>query len=126
MSAIGYIQVRAYTSRAQIPVEDVAVSVVDEGGKLLGLRLTDNSGNTTPITVQVPDFINSQTPESGSPVYLPVNLYARANGYEQILIRDVQIFADTLTVQELVMIPLSELPGSYRQVELITTTPQNL
>ena len=49
MPAIGYIQVRAYTSRAQLPVEDAAVSVVDEGGRLLGLRTTNSSGLTTPI-----------------------------------------------------------------------------
>ena len=50
MPAFGYIQVKAYTSRAQLPVEDAAVSVVDDQGRLLGLRTTDSSGMTTPGT----------------------------------------------------------------------------
>ena len=49
MPAFGYIQAKAYTSRAQLPVEDAAISVVDEEGRLLGLRTTNSSGLTTPI-----------------------------------------------------------------------------
>ena len=36
MPAVGYIQAKAYTSRAKLPVEDVAVSVVDDQGLELG------------------------------------------------------------------------------------------
>ena len=125
MPAIGYLQVKAYTSRARIPIEDAAISVVDEEGRLLGLRLTDDSGLTTPIRITVPDKANSQTPGGGA-AFLPVNLYARAEDYEQILVRVVQVFADTTTLQELAMIPLAELPGSWNQTEVFDTPPQNL
>ena len=126
MSAIGYIQAKAYTSRAQIPLEDVAVSVVDNDGRLLGLRTTDKNGLTTPIRLEVPDLQNSQSPDTGKPAFATVNLYARADRYEQILVRNVQVFPDTSTMQELAMIPLSELPQSWNQREIFTTTPQNL
>ena len=126
MPAIGYIQAKAYTSRAQLPIEDAAVSVVDNDGRLLGLRITDDSGLTTPIRINVPDRSNSQTPDTGKPAFLPVNLYARAEGYEQILVRNVQVFADTVTMQELAMIPLAELPASWNQVEIFDTPAQNL
>ena len=125
MPAIGYIQVRAYTSRAQLPVEDAAVSVVDEGGRLLGLRTTNSSGLTTPIRLEVPDRSMSQSPGSEKP-FVTVNLYARAEDYEQVLVRGVQVFADTVTTQELQFVPLSELPGSWKQVEVFETPPQNL
>ena len=55
-----------------------------------------------------------------------MNLYARAEDYEQILIRGIQVFADTVTEQELQMIPLAELPGSWNRVEIYDTPPQNL
>ena len=125
MPAIGYIQVRAYTSRAQLPVEDAAVSVVDERGRLLGLRTTNSSGLTTPIRLEVPDRSMSQSPGSAKP-FVTVNLYARAEGYEQLLVRGVQVFADVTTTQQLQFIPLAELPGSWNQVEIIDTPPQNL
>ena len=55
-----------------------------------------------------------------------VNLYARAEGYEQILVRGVQVFAGTVTMQDLAMVPLSELPAKWNQAEIINTPPQNL
>lgn len=125
MPAIGYIQANAYTSRARIPVEDVAVSVVDDQGRLLGLRTTDSSGLTTPIRLEVPDLRESQSPGNSKP-FVTVNLYARAENYEQVLARGIQVFADTTTVQELQLIPLPELPGSWNQVEIFDTPPQNL
>ena len=115
MPAVGYIQAKAYTSRAQIPVEDAAVSVVDDQGRLLGLRTTDSSGLTTPIRLEVPDLPESQRPGNPKP-FVTVNLYARAEGYEQVLVRGIQIFADTTTTQELQFIPLAELPGSWNRL----------
>lgn len=125
MSAVGYIQATAYASRARLPLEDVAVSVVDDEGRLLGLRTTNSSGQTTPIRLTVPDRAESQSPGQEKP-FVTVNLYARAEGYEQILARGIQVFADTVTNQELQMVPLSELPGSWKQVEVFDTPPQNL
>ena len=125
MSAVGYIQAMAYASRAKLPLEDVAVSIVDDEGRLLGLRTTNSSGQTTPIRLTVPDRAQSQTPGDQKP-FVTVNLYARAEGYEQILIRGIQVFADTVTEQELQLIPLAELPGSWNQVEVYDTPPQNL
>lgn len=126
MSAIGYIRVDAFTSRARIPVEDAAVTVVDDTGRLLGLRLTDSSGQTTPIRIEVPNLENSQTPDTGLPAFTTVNLYARAEGYEQVLARGIQVFADTVTTQDLPLIPLSEYPEKFNQAEIFDTPPQNL
>ena len=126
LSAIGYLRVNAYTSRAQIPLEDVAVTVVDNSGRLLGLRLTDSSGMTTPITLEVPNPANSQSPNTGQPAFASVNLYARAEDYQQILVRGVQVFPDTVTTQNLEMVPLSELPAKWNQAEEFDIPPQNL
>jgi len=125
MPAVGYIQVKAYTSRAQLPLEDAAVTVVDDEGRLLGLRLTNSSGMTTPIRVEVPDRAASQQPGAGKP-FVSVNLYARAEGYEQVLARGIQVFADTTTLQELQFVPLPELPGSWNPVQVYDTPAQDL
>ncbi len=126
MPEIGYLQVKATTSRAKLPLEDVAVSIVSDEGKLLGLRLTDSSGNTKPIRLEVPDISNSQSPDPGKPVFATVNIYARAQQYTQVLVRDVQVFPETLTVQELNLIPLSEMPGQWNETEIFETPSQNL
>ena len=126
MSATGYIQVKAYTSRARIPLEDVSVTITGPNTQLLGFRLTDESGITRNLPVTVPDFADSQQPEEGMSPFTVVNLYARKNGYEQIEIHDLQVFADTVTLQELAMIPLAELPGNWEKAEVFNTPPQNL
>lgn len=126
LPATGYIQPRAYTSKAQIPLEDVAISVTALDGTVIAMRLTDRNGLTQPIELPVPDLAESQSPNPEELPFARVNLYARLQGYEQIEIEDLQIFADTTTDQALEMIPLSELPESWGQRELFIIPPQNL
>ena len=126
MPATGYIQVHAYSSNAQLPLKDVAVSVTATDGTAIAMRLTDRSGKITPVEIPVPELSASQTPDTGVIPFTSVNLTARLKGYEQIKIERLQVFADTLTVQNFEMIPLSELPDSYNKLEIFSMPPHNL
>jgi hypothetical protein len=126
MPPTGYITVRAYASQAQIPLEDVAIAITDSQGDALALRLTDRSGRIDPVTIEVPDAAASQKPDQGIIPYASVNVYARLRGYEQIEAEQVQVFADTVTVQDLQMIPLPELPQAWTKAEIFRTPAQNL
>lgn len=126
MPATGYIQVHAYSSYAQLPLENVAVSVTATDGTAIALRLTDRSGQITPIAIPVPDLQESQSPEPGEKPFTSVNLYAHLKGYEMIEAENLQVFADTTTLQNLEMIPLAELPQSWSQKMIFNTPPQNL
>lgn len=126
MSATGYVQVHAYASNAQIPLEDVAVMITEPDGSAIAMRLTDRSGMITPVAITVPDRAASQTPETNEKPFATVNIYARLENYEQIEAEDVQVFADTVTNQNLEMIPLSELPEKWTKAEIFQTPPQNL
>ena len=123
---IGYIQVHAYTSNASIPLQDVAITVTADDGTAIAMRLTDRNGLIRPIAVPVPDLSAGLTPGTGTRPYTPVNLYARLEGYEQLENENLQVFPDTVTRLDLQMIPLSELPGSWDQVGITDTPPQNL
>ena len=127
MSATGYIQVHAYTSNAQIPLKDVAVAITDKNGSAIALRLTDRSGQLDePVAVAVPDLSASLSPNTGETPFATVNLYARLPNYEEIEIENLQVFANTVTSQNLELIPLSELPEYWHQVEIFDTPKQNL
>ena len=126
MASTGYIQVHAYSSYAQLPLQDVAISVTAPDGTALAMRLTDRSGRITPIEVPVPDLSESQSPGSEEAPFTPVTIHARLKGYEQIRVDGVQVFSGTVTVQNLELIPLSELPGAWDQSETFETPPQNL
>lgn len=126
MSATGYIQVRAYTSYAQLPLQDVAITITAPDGTGLAMRLTDRNGRIAPIELPVPDKAESLAPSPPERPYTVVNLYARKKGYEQVEAENLQVFADTTTYQNLEMIPLSELPESWDQMVIYDTPPQNL
>ena len=126
MSAKGYITVHAYASYAFLPLQDVAITVTATDGTAIAMRLTDRNGQIAPIEIPVPDRSASLSPDTGEIPFAVVNLYARKKGYEQIENENLQVFADTTTNQNLLMIPLSEFPGKWNQTEIFDTPPQNL
>lgn len=126
MSATGYIQVRAYTSAAQYPLKNVAIVITATDGTAVAMRLTDQSGKIAPISISVPPLAESQSPDPAERPYAVVNLYAHLAGYEQTEAENLQVFAGTTTVQNLEMIPLSELPDAWDQTVIFDTPPQNL
>lgn len=127
MSAFGYLQICAFTSSAQIPLKDVAVTITDMSGAAIAMRLTNRNGLLdNPIKIEVPDLSASQSPNTMVIPYATVNLYARLENYEAIEVEFVQIFANTVTIQDLRMIPLSELPNKWSKLEIFDTQSQNL
>ena len=126
LPATGYLQVHAYASYAQIPLQDVTISVSAGDGTVIALRLTDRSGRIDPIPIPVPDRSESLSPNPGERPFATVNLTARLKDYEQIFVDEVQIFADVTTDQDLPLIPLSELPASRSKSEVFATSRQNL
>ena len=126
LPSTGYIQVHAYASNAQIPLEDVTVRVSATDGTTIALRLTDRSGRIDPIPIPVPDREESLTPTPPERPFATVNLTARLQDYEQIFVDNVQVFANVTTDQDLVLIPLSELPELRSKSETFLTSQQNL
>ena len=127
LSEKGYIQVRAYTSDALIPIKDAAVTITDTSGAAIAMRLTNRNGLLdAPVEIQVPDRSASESPNTGVIPFAVINLYARYEGYEEIFAEKVQVFPGILTVQDLKMIPLSELPDQWNATEIFDTPAQNL
>lgn len=126
LSATGYIQVRAYASRAQFPLSDTAIIVSASDGTAIAMRLTDRSGRITPIAIPVPDKAESQSPDPAEIPFTTVTLLAHHQGYEQVEADHVQVFAGTTTIQNLEMVPLAEVPGDWNQTVVFDTPPQNL
>ena len=126
MASTGYLTVHAYTSNAQLPLEDVAISITAGDGTAIALRITDRNGQIRPVEIPVPDKRDSLSPGISERPYTPVNLYARLKGFEQEEYKNIQIFADTTTNQNVELIPLSEFPDLWNQTAIFDTPPQNL
>lgn len=126
MPSTGYITVRAYTSAARLPLENVAIVLTSVDGTAIAMRLTDRNGLIKQIEIPVPDKSDSQTPDPGEKPFTTVNLYAHLKGYEQIEAENLQVFADTTTNQDLELIPYAELPDQWDKIVVYDTPPQNL
>lgn len=126
LASTGYITVHAYTSYAQLPLENVAISITTDDGTAIALRITDRNGQIRPVSIPVPDRSAGLSPNTGEIPYTSVNLYARLRGYEQAEYENIQIFPETTTNQNVELIPLSELPGKWDQTAIFDTPPQNL
>lgn len=126
---IGYLKIRASTSRAIIPLEDVTVTIERENANgtrtILAVQLTDESGLTTPVEIQTPELDNSQSPNQPQG-WSNVTIRASKPEYENIIVRNAQVFPDTLTEQEFTMIPLEEIPEQRDLTKEYTVPPQGL
>ena len=126
MPSTGYLQLFAYSSKARLPLKDVAVTISDSNNKIIAMGLTDRNGKFGPLAISVPDRSDSLSPGSTELPFSTVNVHARLENYEQIEADDIQLFANTLTTQDLEMIPLAELPDQWTKSEFFITQPQNL
>lgn len=126
MSDTGFFQTRAYTSSAQLPLEDVAIVLTATDGTAIAMRLTDRSGRIDPIEIPVPPKAESQSPDPGERPYAQVDLYAYRNGFGPFESKNVQIFSGITTFQDLQLIPLSQLPSGSEDSMDVDTPPQNL
>ena len=105
----------------------MAVTITDTDSAAIAMRLTDRNGSfREPVAIEVPDRSASQSPNTGIIPFAVVNLYARLENYEEIDIRNLQVFANTITDQNLELIPLSELPKAWNKSEIFDTPTQNL
>ena len=101
--------------------------ITDAAGAAIAMRLTDRSGQfREPIPIEVPPLSAGQSPDTGVLPFTAVNMYARAENFEEIYIKNVQIFPEIVTYQNLEMIPLAEFPDNWIRSERFDIPPQNL
>lgn len=109
--AYGTLISRVRTSDADLPIENAAVAYYKAapGGvkRLVGLRMTDRSGATQPISLNAPDASASLQPDAaGDPEpYGVVDIVADHPDYNRVTVRQVQVFDGILTTQEIFLVP---------------------
>ena len=120
----GTLVTRVFTSRGQLTIQDAFVSVVqhsDEGDQLLDVQTSNRSGNTTPITISSPSPQSSQSP-GDSPPFALCDVWVERQGFRLMVVKNVQIFPDIISVQDLPLIP--QIAGE--STDIVVITPQDL
>lgn len=124
----GSIIANVYTSRAQLPLKNAQVSVTSGSGdnlKLLGFRTTNESGQISPIFIDTPELELSLRPSKTAPFAI-CDIKITHPFYYSLTITNVQVFADTQTIQNVELIPLEENSKPEDRFISRNTPSQNL
>lgn len=129
MSGTGTIITRSYTSDAQIPIPDVGILFFENnaagGQTLLAVRVSDASGKTAPVSVTTPDLAESQSPVDENS-WTSVDIVASHRNFGRIVVQNVQVFPNTVTLQELQFVPSDSTYPPPDETERFNITPQPL
>lgn len=129
MSETGKLLARTYVSDMVIPLGKANVTVLgknDGGNSLIAFRTTDSNGKTEEIEIATPDFEESRNDSATGERFSTVDIIVEKEGYAVTLIRNVQVFAERLSEQDVEMVPLPEFAEYDDYYNVFTVTPQNL
>ncbi|MEG2000356.1 MAG: spore cortex-lytic protein [Evtepia sp.] len=129
MAELGNLITWTYTGRAQIPLQWATISVLKKtpNGKvsLFAVRITDKDGKIKPMSIPTPNIDNSLSPGK-TPAFAICDILVEHPNYRILLIENVQVFADTTSLQELLLIPLPEGGSETSTMDVVRITPQDL
>ena len=125
----GTLIVFVYTARMAIPIKNARVSLLNSDTQdLIGFRSTNEEGLTTAFELDTPNTDSSLTPgEAGdSKPFSVVDILITHPMYQKILVKNVQIFPNRESIQNVNMIPLDEFQNPKTTEIIYPITPQNL
>ena len=130
MARSGKLGVQVFASRAQIPVEGATVAITQKAAngkqRVLSLQETDRNGSIRPVTVSTPDTAQSTSPNGGAEPFTRCDIWVEHEGYELMLIEDVQIFPGEVSLQQVELSPLVRGEAWTDRTEVRTIPAQTL
>ena len=108
--ATGYLKIKVDTGNQALPVTGTTVTVFSTTGETLySLFLPpETEGLSENLAIETPEFDQSFIPDSDRSPYSTVNVRVATNGFYTNYYNGVQIFPDTVAIQEATMVPLPE------------------
>ena len=132
MPAFGILQVRVFTSIAELPLAGATVIVArpTDSGKyaLVSVQQTDSSGMIHPVPLSTPAIAQSCSPSAGDapPPFALCDVWAEMSGYAMQSAHDIQIFPGVDTLQEFRLPPLEQGQTDLSQRTSHTTPAHDL
>ena len=124
----GFLGASTFAAGRILPISgaQVYVSQIKDGKeKLLYSLITDENGNTPVVSLDAPDIELSESPGNITPFSL-YNMRVLKDGFFRTTIKDVQVFAQRITIQNVDMVPLPENTEGIDATNTFVVIPQNL
>lgn len=129
MASSGNLIIYAFMANETIPVESAVVTVTQAVGDkqlLLGVRLTDESGRTSPVRIEAPDVKYSLQPQDTEIPFTSVDVRVDHPSTYTVITRNVQIFPGQVSLENVRLVPLENNVKEDNRREYIDITPQDL
>jgi len=129
MASSGNLIIYTFMANETIPVENAVVTVtqsVYDKQLLLGVRLTDESGRTTPIKIETPDVEYSLQPQDTEIPFTSVDVRVDHPSTYTAITQNVQIFPGQVSLENVRLIPLEDNVKDDNRREYVDITPQDL
>lgn len=129
MAEKGTLIVFVYTARMAIPIKNARVSLLNsQTGDLIGFRSTNEEGLTDVFELDTPNTDLSLSPgEAGADApFSIVDILITHPMYQNILVKEVQIFPNRESIQNVNMLPLDEFENPKTSESVYPIPPQNL
>ncbi len=128
--ATGTVIARLFTSYAVVPIADAIVTFSQRYSHWVcqsnAVRISDQNGITAAVEIETPPFSESQTPQPFEQPWANVDITAEHPSYNRIIVTDVKVFADTVTQQDLQLIPQDEFPEFLVRTNVFSIPPYTL
>lgn len=106
--ATGNLVVQVRTAEDALPLSGVRIRIKNQEGTLLYNLITDESGETEQVSLDAVDRRFSLDPNFTDVPYTTYTLEAEAEGFNNLIITDVQIFDGENAIQPVVLYPMME------------------
>ncbi len=106
-SYTGTLQINVTSSVGFVPVPDASITISDSSTpeQTIEQLLTDESGQTAPVTLPAPNPEYSQEPNQPRP-YTDYTIEVEAPGFEPVRVTGSELLPDELSIQPITMNPL--------------------
>lgn len=124
----GFLGVSTFAAGRILPVSGAQVFISQSDGEreeLLYSLITDENGNSQVVSLSAPDMELSESPGNDKPFAL-YNIRVLKEGFFRTIIKDVQVFANRITIQNVDMVPLPESTDGISITNTFVVMPQNL
>lgn len=117
--ATGNLIIQVRTAESAIPIGNAKIKIIDPEGRVIDNLVTDESGETNPISLETVDKSLSLAPNYEGNPYTSYDLEITAEGFNSLYISGVHIFDGETAIQPVELIPMLEFQRTPIRNEII-------